>query len=373
MNFSVNTGQLKKASAEIQYVRAALLKTNADIDGIVDALYRQDSSYEIIVGKIRKYQGSLSAMSLTVGRFGEAATSAATQYKTTESLICVYTVIKMIKALLDNMRKLLEQSGKPGPYNVSSIVFDEEGSYGGDQGHPKGNDVSEARKQELFDLIRRNNPDLDLTDEQLNNYLKKINDEGCGYVALINTIFVAYEGREAEFEETFGYPMRYKGDLNYDMLLVDLYSTMDNRGANGKYHKYHDYNPFEGDGLITSYDPWNDTTGRGTKPEIRAHYIEKFMEDRGVDVVVKNDVKVTADNFRSISEGGKQVIVSYHDGNLLNMDGTVRQPINGGHAMVVTGVTNDGKLIVSSWGEKCMIDPNATGKTTITYSTIEYK
>lgn len=29
----------------------------------------------------------------------------------------------------------------------------------------------------------------------------------------------------------------------------------------------------------------------------------------------------------------------------------------GGHAMTVTGKTKDGKLIVSSWGEKFYIDP----------------
>ena len=65
------------------------------------------------------------------------------------------------------------------------------------------------------------------------------------------------------------------------------------------------------------------------------------------------------------------------------MDGTVAQVIDGGHAMTVTGVTDDGKLIVSSWGNQYYIDPdekitftNSQGKkvtTSMTYSTVKYK
>ena len=42
------------------------------------------------------------------------------------------------------------------------------------------------------------------------------------------------------------------------------------------------------------------------------------------------------------------------------MDGAGDSYIPGGHAITVTGVTDDGKWIVSSWGKKYYIDPNET-------------
>ena len=94
-------------------------------------------------------------------------------------------------------------------------------------------------------------------------------------------------------------------------------------------------------------------------------------------------MKVNEDNFNEIAKSGKHVIIAYRNGNLYNMDGTVAQLIDGGHAMTVTGVTDDGKLIVSSWGNQYYIDPNekitftnSQGQkvtTSMTYSTVKYK
>ena len=47
------------------------------------------------------------------------------------------------------------------------------------------------------------------------NILREYAQEGCGYVAFANAIFKEYEGREAEFEKKFGFPMKDEnGDLN---------------------------------------------------------------------------------------------------------------------------------------------------------------
>ena len=41
---------------------------------------------------------------------------------------------------------------------------------------------------------------------------------------------------------------------------------------------------------------------------------------------------------------------------LYNMDGSIYTPYGDGHAMVGIGRTNDGKIIVSSWGEKLILE-----------------
>lgn len=255
-------------------------------------------------------------------------------------------------------------------YKVDSIVFDHKGAYGGDQGSPKSI-KDRARKEEMFKLIEKN-IGRHLSDREKDAYFKRLNSEGCGYVAIVNTIFVEYADKPAEFEKTFGYPMYHNGDLNYDMLIADMYSTMDNTDGSGKFDPYNDYD-VDSDGNKGSYNAWTDKSGNGTYPSEQAKFITNFMKDHGVDVSSTVTNNVTVDNFEQLSREGKQVVVDFYHGDLLNMNGTVAQTINGGHAMTVTGVTKDGKFIVSSWGKEYMIDPKGTNaKTYMTFVTVDY-
>ncbi|MBR3630290.1 MAG: hypothetical protein IKN55_07460 [Oscillospiraceae bacterium] len=240
-----------------------------------------------------------------------------------------------------------------------SVYDSKNGCYGGDQMVFESASASEREKyREIFE---KNNPDLHYTDKEFKNYMKKLTSEGCGYVALVNTIFVQYEGREEEFEKVFGFPMyKSNGKLNYEMVIVDLYSRMDNRDELGNLDVNYDYDPDE-DGAEGSYDYRSDASGTGTLEPQWEYYLEQYMQEHGVNTTVETDVTVTADNYNSITSSGKQVIVALRDGNLYNMDGSVAQVIDGGHAMTVTGVTDDGMLIVSSWGGQYYIDPAENG------------
>ena len=277
----------------------------------------------------------------------------------------------IINTIDENGKKISEFLKKIGYKEHGVFDEDNKGYYGGDQGSPMQAKAKE--KKEFYEIIRRNNPDTEYSDKQLKKYLKKINDEGCGYVALVNMILCYFQDKPDEFYEKFGYPLRdEKGQLNYNKLLVDLYSSMDNRRTDGTLDIMHDYNRTE-DGSVSKYDYRNDSTGIGTSPYERAYYAEEFLRRHGVEVTAVPQVPVTVENYNQIVSEGKHVVISYHDGNIYDEKGK-KHYIDGGHAMYVTGVTDDGKFIVSYWSEKYYIypdDPNSN-KEQYSFATFEY-
>ena len=168
---------------------------------------------------------------------------------------------------------------------------------------------------------------------------------------MANTMLMYYTQHPEEWP--FEYPMYDEnGNLNYQALTMDIYSRLD------------------------------DPTRSGTNEEERKRFMEQFLSDHGQDVRINTQVNVTPENFNQLVADGKQVIVSFHDGYMYDTNGNAIM-IDGGHAMTVTGVTDDGRLIVSSWGEQYYIDPSRTG-TSVNYngevltqdmwfSTIEYR
>lgn len=223
-----------------------------------------------------------------------------------------------------------------------NIVFDDRGRYGGDQGYPANIDKTDEKYDEIAEIIRRYYPDY--SDKDIENYLDKLNSEGCGYVALINTIFNQYAGRTDDFERTFGFPMYDRdGDLNFDLMLVDFYAAMDN------------HHPVLGMDVIFEAEDSSSTEGYGTTVDTREYRWEKYLQDRGVNVDV-HKVYVTVENFKALSRNG-EIIIGINPVILYDEDGK-RLYANGGHAMTVTGVTEDGRFVVSSWGKKYYIKPN---------------
>ena len=230
---------------------------------------------------------------------------------------------------------------------IESIVYDDDGAYGGNQGSPMWEFGFWSEKKELYDIVRKYYPDM--TDQEIKDYLKKLNNEGCGYVAMINTIFAYYEGREEEFEKDFGFPMYHDGDLNYDKLLVDFYAMTDNHHADS-----------EGKDYIATDEDKSATVGAGTNFQVLEYRMQKYLEEKNAGITLEQTLygpnEITVENYMEYAEKG-QVVIAFYYGNLQNEDGSVAQYIDGGHGMTVTGVTSDGRFIVSSWGKKYYIDP----------------
>lgn len=87
-----------------------------------------------------------------------------------------------------------------GNLDGRSGVFDGEGGYGGDQGdliHNKSGKKTlffrVGADEELFDFVRQYDAYRDYSDEEIINLYGRINEEGCGYVAFVNTVMTKYE------------------------------------------------------------------------------------------------------------------------------------------------------------------------------------
>lgn len=214
-------------------------------------------------------------------------------------------------------------------------------------------DYQEEKKTGYLDILKKNLKKSDyskMSEKELLNYLSEMSSNGCGYQALVNTIFVYFEGHEKEFKDEFGYSMYdSKGHLNYDLLMLDIYSY-----RNGAEHG-------------------------GTNACDRSELINKFMSDHGVNSIhTKEETEITPNNYYEHVANGEQIILYghytidytyYNNGSEIG----VHNVEIGRHAVTVTGVTEDGKFIVSTWGYKGIVDPNETGKDVdIKYQSIKY-
>ena len=269
--------------------------------------------------------------------------------------------------------------------NIVTDPFDSWGKYGGDQ----GDIVTDFANHKKYREIIERNTGRKLTNAEFRAYLKRMSNEGCGYIAICNAIFAAYKGNAEGFKERFGFDM-YKGaDLNYNELFVDLYSNWDNKNTSGEFDNYGDYDS-EDDGDMDGYDYWKDTTGNGTQIDWRSEIAVQYLEDHGVTATSEShsEAVLTADmynemvNNSGVERGQVQIRMSGQPAYLYDEHGNVAATYKGGHAMTVTGTTGSGEnamLIVSSWGKTyyikpsdfCAVDENGDATGTMGYMVLD--
>lgn len=211
-------------------------------------------------------------------------------------------------------------------------------------------------RENIRELVHSYEEYTDYSDEEITDLLMKLNSEGCGYVAFANIIVDEYRRREEEFERIFGFPLfceNKKGNtyVNYNPLIIDLYCASDNH--NKVWNMWQDRDRYDED------EDFSSTVGRGTSPDDRIYRFERYMNRRGIAVKIEN-IKCGPDEIyqRCCEEEaqGNRVIISTCPVRLEDTDGNPAQ-MDGGHAMAVTGLTDDGRVEVSSWGELYYIAP----------------
>lgn len=232
---------------------------------------------------------------------------------------------------LSSFAQTLDQNIK---VNYKYIIYnDDDIHFGGNQGACY-DEWAAGNRKDIRDIVRRHFPNY--TDAQIKDLLYEMNNEGCNYTALANTIFSIYIGREYEFEKKFGFPMYDEnGYPNYNLVMLDFYCS---------------------EGEI-------DGKEYGLTKETSESRWEHYMKEKGISVDVVN-IDVDIDSFEEISKQG-EIIVAISPLRLRNIDGKLVDTRNGGHAMVITAVvTINGKKMyrVSSWGDDYYIDPDDFSK-----------
>lgn len=316
---------------------ARIGRITADINEEINGMQSMQTSLEKIS---RRYEDAEKVITENGSRVsGNRSQASSSGKERTETLILGPVILRPDQLVGEPKKKKKEK-------HIDSIVFDDKGDYGGDQGSPVSRWGFWSQKKDLYKKVREYYPNM--TDKEIKKFLIKLNSEGCGYVSLVNSLFMKYEGKEEEFEKDFGFPMYYKGDLNYDMLLVDLYCATDNHT-----------NDRQGNDYVRDEDE-SDIEGRGTNAYDRYYRMNKYLDDKDAGLEMHQEEygqnEITPDNFMEYAKDGT-VMISYRYGNLQNKKGNTAGYIDGGHSMVVTGVTDDGRFIVSSWGDKYYIDP----------------
>jgi hypothetical protein len=252
-------------------------------------------------------------------------------------------------------------------------VYSEDGIYGGNQSSPL--EAYLDGDSRIADIIKKYYPNM--SDKEIKQYLQKLENEGCGYVALVNTFLDHYNGSEKDFEEKFGFPLytTVNGEkvINYNYLIADLYASQDNHNSEG-------FLFWKNDKINKNEDP-SATEGAGTTASMREYRFENYMKDHDVKVDVINGegflgmstINADIENYDQYHNQGA-IIISVSPIKMTDVNGN-DYTSNGGHAMTVTGKTEDGKLIVSSWGQQFYIDPEdykAKGDRA-TFQVIEYE
>lgn len=370
MQFEVNCSGLKTNGQTIKSMASSIERAGRQTQAIQNRLAISGAGAAAVRAAIKSISANIGLKRNLADQLGDAAVRIADLYAGSETKIAQMrgnvSAGSNIKtgstagerlflddgSFWDWIRKNIFKEDSFTEETIDTIVTDKKGSYGGNQGSPESQFGFWSQKKDLYEAVREYHPDWN--DKQISDYLKKLNSEGCGYVMLVNTIMMAYQGREEEFEKTFGFPMMRGKEPDYNRLLVHLYTDTDN----------HNKGP-GGDEISTTEDE-SATEGLGTSYETREYRLNKFLDDKNADVEVSIDYytsdEITPDNIMNYMDTGqkKYLAISYFYGNLQDESGKTVQEINGGHTMLVTGVTSDGRYVVSSWGKKYYIDPNET-------------
>ena len=253
----------------------------------------------------------------------------------------------------------------------NKVIYGGKGFYGGNQSSARER-WEDGDQEDIKRIILQYYPNMNAS--ECKKLLSEMENEGCNYMAWVNTVFTQYYGREEEFYKRFGFQMYDQyGHPNFDLMMVDLYCSQG--GYNGSK-----------DGL--------------TK-KTSENAIEDYLLDKGVEADVVNIKKVSSEYFNSLPENS-QIIVRVTGGMIFYNESGKRITSIGsdfvdsnlfggyevvGHAMTITGVeTINGKemLRVSTWGHELYFDPDEfmhplnhagwdIGKSKIEFQQINYK
>ena len=296
---------------------------------------------------------------------------------------------------IDNLIRWLERADSP---------YDEIGKYGGNQTDTgMGTDVGFTiwfEDDDTYNFVRKHDGYGEASQGEVHNLLKRMQNTGCSYMAIVNTIYDQNLFSDEEFESIFGFEKKKDGDLNFRDLFIDVFMdtedmfyldepfgidcyTLDRY----KYYEKHreeykaKYNEegffYDDDSNLTgisinvlnncrneAMQAWESgvTEVKASEPVFTGDYatinrFSHYCREHGIELELKTVPDYFAvDYVQSYLDEGYSCLISASQYDLQTPEGET-QYVNGGHMMTVTGTTNDKKYKVSSWGRMYYFDP----------------
>ena len=198
----------------------------------------------------------------------------------------------------------------------------------------------------------------------------------CSYATVVNELLIEYNGREADFKRDFGYDL-YRIEngqfvINAEEIITDLYcfanaNNVDIFSQNGLFQHIGN----DKSAICMSYGG----SGKNT------YIINSWLHSKGINANLVSSVFFTSNNAltdANITQIKNQVSATLSAGNQVELDFFMDKdstnlfylyPTNvnespylmnsshhsAGHSVEVTGIDNNGDLIISSWGKEFII------------------
>ena len=307
-------------------------------------------------------------------------------------------------------KRLDSETGEYKPVSIFDKVNNKFDQYGASQQVFRDNSDKLIQDSYIWDELQKYFP-VEQFDEYedaiffYKKYLDIIYDCGCGYAAAANFVFHMYEGKEEEFFNTFGYPMYTNKngiiDFNYEVFMLKFfnYSNIDVQKLRKTIEKsiarsFYDYKRkslskskirySRREIALWTEEQWNEFREIEKERKIKLdEYNELFnnSEDFYYNFGIEEDSSfgylymylrnygVNISSSFKYGLGIPQVdnIVSSDDYILytINNDGSMAfgKNVDEAHYIYISEITEDGLIIVSSWGEMYYFDNTSPSKT----------
>ena len=388
MNFSVDSQILTNIDPDLSKIENEIKHSANSAYDVGKRMRMKSLASEILSLKLRSNARTIMSLADNVKSYRTALKNITQEYVTYEAAI--REEFLPASGGVRRVRNLTQESG----------IFDDHGSYGGDQRDMLSNQAKKqilwwtiGGNQALYDAVRTYPQYADYSDGQIKKLFEKIKSEGCGYVAMVNAIFVQYHGDADAFERDFGFPMYDEnGEYNFDRLLLDIYAETDDKYfldeeygstsyANDVLKTYIGHEdefrrefgvPLYQNGDNTRYNPAAqqavlDRVGDRTVVEQQTKGInylnfenrmQHYLKEKNVPMSSQFQEMPSTKDVKAYLKRGKSVSIIDNGFNLYDENGNIAHKNVGGHWMTITEVTDDGRYVVSSWGDKYYLKPD---------------
>ncbi len=239
---------------------------------------------------------------------------------------------------------------------VESVSFDPEiktylptdvpGFYGGSQGT-----LNSLRMKKLFSTITIGIVSMsDYEKRHLNTYYEILNkygiskktdqtymmvmieDHGCGFVTMANIIADFYKDNPVEFERIYGFPLYDTNEdgnkvFNYDYILLDIF--LKNKTKDDKQYDVRTSNYEE---ILRNSFPSQTVSVQTTPRDISIETYKQYIKSGNYQYA---SIAVSDYSLKPYGNNTDKAMSS-----------------KGGHLMTITGISENGNFIVSSWGKE---------------------